>query len=336
VAIDAYASMAHYARHLLPIWHALAPEVRGTFWAADRDGTWGVPITAQHPGPSQLMMVASHLDAMQMAPRPLVYVEHGAGQTYDGDPSDERAATSPSYAGGADHERVVLFLCPSERVAAAWSARYPASQVATVGSPVLDRWTGPDRQSLAPRATWEAPVVAVTFHWECVLCPETTSAWRYYDSALPALAREESFTLLGHGHPRLWPTIARRWESLGVASTPDPDRVMAEADVLVADNTSLLYEFAATGRPVVVLNAPWYRRTVHHGLRFWDAVPGEMVDGPDDLAGAIHRALSSPGWYATERSRAVAVAYDDLMDGCAAQRSATAITEVLHARSSRG
>lgn len=333
MVIDAYASLPHYARHLLPIWHALEPEVRGTFWAPDSASSWGVPVTAQHPGPSQLMMVASHLDAMQMAPRPLVYVEHGAGQTYGGIASDERAAMSPSYAGGADHERVVLFLCPSERVAAAWRARYPAARVATVGSPVLDRWTGPDRQSITVRDTWDAPVVAMTFHWECGLCPETTSAWRHYDSVLPALAREDSFSLLGHGHPRIWPTIERRWDSLDVASTPDPDRVIAEADVLVADNTSLLYEFAAAGKPVVVLNAPWYRRDVHHGLRFWDAVPGEMVDGPDDLAAAIHRALDLPGWYASSHAAAVATAYDGI-DGLAAQRSATAIMEAIHARSS--
>ena len=334
MVIDAYASLPHYARHLLPIWHALEPEVRGTFWAPDATSSWGVPITARHPGPVQLMMVASHLDAMQMAPRPLVYVEHGAGQRYDGDPFDERASKSPSYSGGNDHDRVVLFLCPSERVADAWRARYPAAQVAAVGPAVMDRHVGPHRLPIATRPAWEAPVVAVTFHWECGLCPETTSAWRHYDPVLADLARDDGIELLGHGHPRLWPTIERRWASLGVNATPDPDRVIAEADVLVADNTSLLYEFAATGKPVVVLNASWYRRNVHHGLRFWDAVPGEMVDGPDDLAGAIHRALDTPTWYGEERAHAVAAAYDGL-DGHAAKRSATAIMEVIDAKPSR-
>jgi hypothetical protein len=57
--------------------------------------------------------------------------------------------------------------------------------------------------------------------------------------------------------------------------------VQRRAAVYVCDNSSSMYEFAATGRPVVVLDLPegrikgiGYRRNINHGLRFWDALFG--------------------------------------------------------------
>ena len=50
----------------------------------------------------------------------------------------------------------------------------------------------------------------------------------------------------------------------------DFDEVMERSTLYICDNSSTLYEFASTGRPVVVLNAPWFRRDIEHGLRFWE------------------------------------------------------------------
>jgi hypothetical protein len=81
-----------------------------------------------------------------------------------------------------------------------------------------------------------------------------------------------------------------------------------------------LYEFASTGRPVVVMNAPQYRRDVHHGLRFWDYPPGLQVDRPEQLADTIARALSDPEPARALRAAAVAETYA-YTDGRAAPQS---------------
>jgi hypothetical protein len=175
------------------------------------------------------------------------------------------------------------------------------------------------------------PTVAVTFHADLAVCPETRTAWHYYDAHLPRLCADPRWRVVGHGHPRLWPTILRRWTQLGVTPMADPDDVLSCADVLVMDNTSLGYEAAALGIPVVCLNIPAYRRDVEHGGRFWDSPPGVQVDHPSQLADAIERALADPPALRAIRERAVTWAYDGLVDGKASERAAAAILEVLRA-----
>lgn len=178
----------------------------------------------------------------------------------------------------------------------------------------------------------ERPVIAFTFHWDCPLVPETRSAWPHYDRALPQLLTELDalgLDVLGHGHPRMWRTLARRWNQLGVAAVQELATVLDQADVLVADNTSALFEFASLGKPVVVLNAPWYRRDAHHGLRFWQhADVGVQVDGPELLVEAVCAALADPPVLAANRARVVEAVYP-VRDGKAAQRAAQAVLELL-------
>ena len=321
--IDAYASLRHYAEHLAPVWAALPAELRGSFYSPSRTETWGQPLDrARDRG--RLVLVASWRDAQTVGPSPLVYVEHGAGQSYDGDP---RSAGNGSYSGGHALDRVRLFLCPNADVAARWQARYPDATTAVVGCPKLDAW-----HTAAPWAERPLgrPTVAVTFHWECPLVPETRSAWGHYDHHLPGLVADPRWQVLGHGHPRLWGAIRRRWRDLHAEHTPELADVLDRADLLVADNTSALYEFASTGRPVLVLNAPWYRRHVDHGLRFWSHPPGLQVDHPRDLVAGVAHALADPPAARAIRARAVGRAYAHT-DGHAAERAATAIKELHRA-----
>lgn len=125
--------------------------------------------------------------------------------------------------------------------------------------------------------------------------------------------------------------MAKFWQRLEVPFARHFDEVLDKADLYVCDNSSTLYEFASTNRPVLVLNAPWYRRNVHHGLRFWDAIPGLPVDSPDNLRRGIEMALTDGPFARDERRKAVRYVYGDLCDGQATTRAVSAILDLLHA-----
>lgn len=333
--IDACASEPHYAAHIRPIWDALPADARGTFWVAGK-ARWSEVggIRVGRPGASaDPLLVASYSDAKASPGRSLILLEHGSGQTYTGSPAADR---NPCYSGGTGHERVVLFLAPNETVAARWRHHYPATPAVAVGTPYLDRWHLKG-SLLGVRDRVAAPTVALSFHWENRLVPESRSTFPHYNPDLPALcqwAKSNSMRLLGHGHPRLWGRIVRRWQQLGVDHTPGFADVLDRADVYICDNSSTLYEFASTDRPVVVLNAPWYRRDVSHGLRFWEhADVGIQVDEPADLPDAIAEALTDPPAVA-QRRREVVREVCPLADGHATQRAVEAICGVLNAAGS--
>jgi hypothetical protein len=314
--VDAYASHAHYAEHIRPVWDALPAERRGTFFAP-RGTTWGERVGQAKP---RALIIAGAVDAYRWPRVPLVMVEHGAGQTYHGDP---RLADSPSYSGGKDLDQVGLFLCPNRVVGENWLARYPSARVAVVGCPKLD--------AVRAIARTGRGRVAMTFHWSCPTIPETMPALPHYLPVLRPLAQAlgaAGGSLVGHAHPRGVRRAAGTWAAVGVPFEPDGLTVLRQADVLVADNTSLMYEAAALGIPVVALNAPWYRRDVEHGLRFWSHVPGRQVDEPDDLIDAVLEAVEDPTAHCALRSAAVTRAYE-YHDDRAAGRAARQILDWL-------
>lgn len=323
--IDAYASEPHYLAHILPVWDALEPDERGTLWvsriaharAPDRvrarqDLTVGRP----RPG-SNTTLVASYADSRTCRHRPRVYIEHGAGQTYD---ADEKGRANGSYSGGRDHEGTVLFLCPNETVAERWRSVYTNVAVEVVGAPLVEARGVPVRERGAK------PVVGLSFHWDCRLVPESRWALPHFEKAIPELA--ERFEVIGHGHPRYRRFFERLWSRLGIDHVSDFEEVVARADVYVCDNSSTMYEMAAADTPVVALNAPWYRRDVHHGLRFWDLLPGLQCDEPHALIDTVTEALADPQHARDSRREAAARTYTQPLEG-AATCSAAAIREVL-------
>ena len=183
----------------------------------------------------------------------------------------------------------------------AWRHGYPRLRVTEFGT-----FHAPFTERPLPRT------VAFTFHWDCTQTLETRTAWHDWRAQVGNLAASRRFPLLGHWHPR-WDRHARRgpnelatfWTSLDVRHA-SVEEVFARAGLLVADNTSLLYEFAATGRPVLCLNARAYRRDVEHGLRFWSHLPGHVLDPGDDLATGIVTACTD--WEVTKELRDAAVA----------------------------
>lgn len=312
--IDAYASQPHYVDHLAPVWLALPN--RGLFTVARpqlvahaaRRG-----VTAQVGGRPRRgpVLVAG---APDFAKVPMALLEHGAGQTYEG--------RHPSYPGGRGRDLVGLFLCPSVRVVEANRAHYPRASYAVVGCPKLDRWF------LRARARHDPPVVALSFHWRNGQ-GESRSALPHYRSALAALAAAP-FRVIGHAHPRALARIAPLYHRAGIEVVADFEDVLERADLFAADNTSALYEFAATGRPVVLLDAPWYRRGALP-LRFGDAWDvGIHATGPGDLVATIGDALLDPP-EVRERRRAIMREVYAVRDGTSALRAAEAIAAWLAA-----
>jgi UDP-N-acetylglucosamine:LPS N-acetylglucosamine transferase len=168
-----------------------------------------------------------------------------------------------------------------------------------VGSPRLDE---------LPARKWDGvTTVAVSFHWDCRVAQESASAFPDFKDSLAQLGR---WRVIGHGHPRAMAQLRPFYEAQGIEVVEDFDEVCRRADLYVCDNSSTLFEFASTGRPVVVLNAGLYRKSVHHGLRFWDAANvGIQVDDPSMLGLAAEYALSDPSAQREAREHSLSIAY---------------------------
>jgi hypothetical protein len=337
--IDAFACEPHFLDHLAPVWRSL-PD-RGTFYAdtglglVERARERGVeaqpidalklrtssrpPLAKVEPGP--LALVASIGDtkiARRLGYRRFVYLEHGAAQSYSG---KGRHAVEASYSGGPDREDVVLFLVPNEQAADRWRASYPQTPVEVVGCPKLD--------DLPKREPGPGPVVAISFHWPTptwALAPEAGNALGTFMPALRPL--RERFAVIGHSHPRYAHDMARIFRKAGIEFVPEFDDVCRRADVYVCDNSSTIFEFAATGRPVVLMNAKTYRKDVSHGGRFWDwAHVGIQVDDHADLISSVELALADPVPQRAAREDALGLVYAHRSGG--ATRAVGAIRALL-------
>lgn len=321
MSVDGFATFPHYAAHIRPVLDALPPPLQGQLWARHTDRAWGPQLRSNSPA-AAMTVVAGVTDVQAMRGRTrLVHVDHGAGQSYGG---DLRSATSGGYPGGQhpDLARVELFLTPGEGAAERWRASQPQATVVAVGCPKLDWW--------ATQPNPDPTVIGFTYHWDCQLVPETESAWPHYQRGLEPVIRrliDAGATVIGHVHPRAGNQAVARWRRLGVDVVVSEAEVFARAGMLVADNTSMLYEFAALGRPVVVLNQPRYRRDVDHGMRFWDLIPGPQVDDPAELAEVVEWVLAHPDQDRDLRERVSARVY--ARHGDAATAAATAIMEAL-------
>ena len=315
--IDFLAWEPQFADHLAPIYLALPNDLRGDFMVhrsvAQRAAEWGITPTDAGDR-SRPIVVASYGDqrrARKLGRRTIARLEHGAGQSYFGDP---RFGGNASYSGGRDCHDVGLFLCPNETSAERWHDAYPAAEVAVVGCPKLDYLPSKDPH--------EPLTVAVSFHFDINVIPETRSAFPAFRGVLPALA--ERFRVIAHAHPKGVDLMLRPYVRMGLEVVTDFAEVCRRADVYCVDNSSTLFEFASTGRPVVVLNDPGFRREVQHGLRFWDAAHvGVNANGPAELLPAVERALLDAEEQQEAREAALRIVYAHRSGG--AERAAQAI-----------
>jgi len=361
--IDFFARRAHFVEHIAPVWKALDPEARGAFYVsaylrqyAEAQGLEVVPVLPRLPadplsgapnGPNPLLTCAygDMLAAYKVRPqRPFILMEHGVGLTFN----------NPSYAGGLGLRRqVALFLVPNEHTRLANARVMPLTPQAIVGVPKLDEWAeaaalathvvlpGPSASARgggsmpphvgSPCTSGRRPTVCISFHWNGAhIAPEAGNAFQHYAGILPELAQDEAFTLIGHGHPK-FRDLEQHFLGMGIRFVRDFRDVMEQADVYVNDSSSTLYEFCVTGKPVVILNAPQFRKNVHHGIRFWEySDVGPQVNQPGELRAAIEQAIAEPDVYQVQREKAVQDLYPYLGESSA--RAARCIEDFLQSK----
>lgn len=264
--IHIVASQPHYRDHCEAIWKHLPGGMRGEI-------RFGHGAHARDLPTSDLVMVGAFIDIERAHGRRVVFVEHGAGQSYQGLPTRAQAY----YTGGSHPDNVVAYLGPREETVYSWGKpAYPT------GCPIMDPY----------QLFGEDKVVAITFHWPArrlaSVVPEVGTAFNAWIHSLPLIVDkllERDWTVLGHHHPR-FRHLATAWKHMGVP-VADVDEVRRRASVLIADNTSLMYEMMYCGRTVVALDSPAYRPDVEHGLRFWDHAPARRVGHLSELEALI-------------------------------------------------
>lgn len=322
--IDFLASEPQYADHLVWIYRQLPRRMRGDFYtgidgarAGHRLWRMSIKQCRSNPSPgSRLTVVASYRDlkAARRAGRPVAFCEHGAGQSY-------RGTRSGSYIGASDREGAAVVLVPGVHALARQLAAHPGIPAFAIGCPKLDV-----HHRDKPKTLTGSPTVAISFHWDCKIAPETRSAFEHFRPALIRLSHE--FELIGHAHPRIATKLKSAYHEMGIEFVEDFEDVIKRADVYAVDNSSTLFEFASLDRPVVVLNAPFFRRDVSHGMRFWEfADIGVQVDNPARLAAGVKIALDDPPETAERRREIVRQVYAHT-DGTAAQNAADVLIEI--------
>lgn len=339
--LDALGYERQFIDHLAPVWLALPASARGDFLVepalrAYAEGRGLDPIprarldvmrgrdVSMNPAANRPALVASYGDtkeARRFGYGPLVFLEHGIGQSYGA-----QGDAIGSYSGGRDRGDTELFIVPGPDPAARWRAAYPRARVVEVGSPRVDE--------LPRREPGNGPVVAVSFHW-----PASLTISGYAGTAIgdygPVLADvAKTWPTIGHAHPKAdWPERARRvFAKAGIPFVDSFDEVCRQADIYVCDNSSTIYEFAATGRPVVLLNArDWHRNGPELGLRFWAASHvGLNVSDPSRLVDTIAEGLEDAPSRQVARHDALSLVYSYSSGG--ARRAADAIVEWLDER----
>lgn len=328
--VDCYASQPHYIAHVAPVWKSLS--CAGKFIVkrkelVDRAAALGVAAEVGSPKSESRrpVLVAGGADLQSVGDRPVVLMEHGAGQTYiDSD--------NISYAGGLGRERVELFLCPNKAAADANLTSWPAAHALAVGVPYLDEWVD-RRAELEEQRKRSAPMVVISFHWPARVSIESGTAWPDWCHQLGDLKRScdrRGWQLRGHGHPKVIDNLRRAYKEADIRVIESWREVMAQASLYVVDNSSTLYEFAAAGAgPTLALRSSKWRSDVHHGLRFWDAVPCPDLNAGDKIERWLDVAMADPAAHQEKRRAALAVAYGNTIDGQSSQRAATAVEEWL-------
>ena len=275
---------SHLIDHLAPIWNALPQENKTKFivpktlynYANDKlisnlisiDNYESIPkLTKQD---TNVVCSLHNYNQLKSTGKNVFYFEHGAGQIYNCDHA--------SYASGGGRKNVKKYFATNQICHDAFIKNHNAESY-IVGCAKLDQYSN--------RNWTKNNKICISFHWDCKVVPETQTSFFYYKDYLKKLQnslKELGIELVGHGHPHSWDIFKYFYTSLEIPIMKNFDDIIEQCDMYIVDNSSTLFEFAATGKPVVVLNCPLYRKNIKHGMRFWEfADIGPQVDNANDL-----------------------------------------------------
>lgn len=319
--IDFYAKEPHFRDHMEPVFKKITEAGYEAKWVQNDVGS-----------SARYAVVASSGD-LERATRDkkmVFFMEHGAGQSYN--------VRHTSYAGGPNRQNVCMFLSPGPHVTAQNLKFYPQTPYAAVGVPKLDKWHR--EMSPEPPDPKSCPTVVFSFHWDCHVCPETRSGFEHFKESILEInkmrlengdgeAVNGEFNLVGHAHPRIRKIVRAFCVEHGIPFLDNFEDVLDQADVYVCDNSSTIFEFASIGKPVVLLNPPMYRKSITHGLRFWEyADIGPNAKDTKSLLAAIRECIHETREDRIERKYRINEIYYPC-DGQASERAANAILDFI-------
>lgn len=229
-------------------------------------------------GSGDLTLTAARYDAQRVA-GPVVLVEHGAGQTYQIDGAVVDAGSSNKSLQPLGN--VVLYVGPNQALCDLYRAWLPTAKM-VVASPIIE-WMR--AQSRAPEK------VAFAVHWASPLAssvPEAGTSWPESADILKALKPD-----IAHCHPRIAGRFLRdlNHRQIDTPYVADWDQIWPQLRLLVVDNSSILWEAAAVGIDVAVINPRgWAGR---HGLRF--GFEGDSLVRVDESNAVEVKTMALPG-----------------------------------------
>lgn len=288
-----YASRLQYANHL---W-----AVAEKFHKVDVGYAQVLGVAREKEIAPGLVVVASRKDARSLKDRPVALLEHGAGQTY--------GAAERGRDWAVPNDNVLLFLAPSERVVDRNRDIYPNARCVVVSSPWVEKLA-----EIRNGFPWNEDVtpdtLVFTFHYEGSIVPEAGSAFSHFRDVLTEAKRVWDGPIVGTAHPRMMRRIKGWYEDNGIEIEPNFAKLVRRMKVLVADNTSAIWEACALDVPVVLMNSPNYRTDVEMWPRFWDwSVVGPNIWNVTDLEWALEHIDGVHGYRAWARGEATSDIY---------------------------
>ena len=328
--LDFVARRIHFVDHLVPVWRELPARYRGKFFVPISllsklaEKYPNVSFTYLEPwndNPINIVfqsdntLVSCAYGDMKSAynyysNRKFILMEHGVGLTMTG---------NAGYAGGIGFRKACdLFLAPNEYISKKTESVLDTPQI-VVGTPKLDKYDGYFELATESIKKYglgkigkNSITVCLSFHWNgSHVMPEAGNAFEFCKGVIPELAKK--YNIIGHGHPKDQHIFKEYFDSIGVEFVEDFEDVMKRADIYVNDASSTMYEFLVTGKPVILLNPPHYRKMVSHGIRFWDYVDiGISVNRPSDLDKSIEGTINDPLRHYKQRLKAVTELYPNI------------------------